>query len=128
MLSKGSVIYMSSSNRRAKEQLIMLYGARDMLTGQEASASNLTFHHTWTKAVNGGSASVKNGSNLLPHTHEWLTELESKNRERYWLINECIMNYKEALDKHDLCLIMEYEAEIMLEIEEEVKKYTYKRR
>jgi hypothetical protein len=119
---------MSSNNRRAKEQLILLYGARDMLTGEKASKSDLTYHHTWTKAVNGGRATVENGSNLLPKTHQWLTELESKNKSQYWDINEAIMNYKEALDKNNLCLIMEYEAEIMPEIEERVKVYKSKRR
>jgi hypothetical protein len=119
---------MSSSNRRAKEQLIMLYGARDMLTGQKASKSNLTYHHCLVKAEHGGRATVENGANLLHYTHEYLHDKEMKDNNLYWQINEAIANYKTALDKKDLCLIMEFEAEIMPKVEEKVKRYTYKRR
>lgn len=119
---------MSSSNRRAKEQLILLYGARDMLTGEKASKSNLTYHHCLVKKEHNGKATVENGANLLHYTHEYLHDKEMKDNNLYWEINEAIANYKIALDKNNICLIMEYEAEIMPEIEEEVKIYKSKRR
>ena len=46
-------------NGEAKEQLILLYGCRCMLTNIKGK-KGLTYHHLWKK-VNGGKSTVENG-------------------------------------------------------------------
>ena len=99
-------------NGEAKEQLIVLYGCRCMLTNIKGK-QGLTYHHL-LKKVNGGKATVENGANLQHLIHQWLhNEIETNDIQLFHLINECLQLYKKCIDEQQTELIEQYENEIM---------------
>lgn len=102
---------MSKKNSVARQQLEMLYGVRDMLTGIESNS--LTYHHCLVKKEHGGTNTISNGALLIHKTHNWLTNTEYSDRERYDLINDCLDLYKKCIDYGNIDLIIQYENEVM---------------
>lgn len=96
-------------NRRAKDQLISLYGARCLLTGD--STKELTYHHI-EKREHGGPATPDNGAQVIEKAHNWLhNSLELKDPALFDLVNECLQLYKQCMDKGNKELIQQYEQE-----------------
>ena len=85
-----------------------------MLTGIKVQRdSDLSYHHI-IKKEHGGRTNIENGATLLIEIHQWFhNNIESKNKERFYLINECLKLYKKCLDLNKTELIKEYEEEIM---------------
>ena len=94
-----------------------------MLTGYSCQKEQLTFHHLLKKEY-GGKATPDNGTNLLPKIHEWLhNAIEYNDRELFELINECLLNYKEALRINNKELTNQFENECQYLFREEYDKY-----
>ena len=112
------------SNKQVREALALLYGFRCMLTGIQTK--DLSYHHI-TKKEHKGKATIENGSNLHPKIHEWFHNIvELKDKELFYLINECLMLYKKCLDLEKKELIDMYESEIMPIFRQKMFKYNEK--
>ena len=112
-----------SNNKKIKLKLINIYGCRCMLTGISVQKdSNLSYHHI-IKKEHGGRTNIENGAALLIEIHQWLhNNIESKDKEMFCLINECLKLYKKCLDLNKTELIKEYEEEIMPLFRKELSK------
>lgn len=112
---------MGKTNRFSRGQLKILYGARCMLTGIKTKRFN--YHHTLVKNADGGDNSVENGSLLDEDTHKWLhCDIETKDLELYWLINECIVLYKQCRDKRLNELVKQFEEEVQPEVVKRIRR------
>lgn len=100
------------SNKGAKETLKTLYGCRCMLTNTKTS--KLQFHHIEKKEY-GGQATAENGANVVDGIHKFIHEQERNDRELFYLINDCLLCYKECIDRGLTELVEEYECEVMPE-------------
>jgi hypothetical protein len=100
------------SNKGAKETLKTLYGCRCMLTG--VKAKRLQYHHIYKKEY-GGRATVENGANVINEIHRFTHEQERIDKELFYLINDCLLCYKECIDRGLTELVEEYECEVMPE-------------
>lgn len=110
-------------NKKAKNILINQNGCKCMLTGYKVSRYDLSFHHLVKKEW-GGQATPENGANLLTKVHSWLHDvIERHDKELFMLINECLLDYKEALRTENEELIKEFEEECQPFFREEYKKY-----
>jgi len=111
------------TNKHAKNLIINKYGCKCFMTGVVLTKpSDLSFHHI-LKKQHGGRATVENGANLIYEIHQWLhNNIESKNKEMFYLINECLKLYKKCLDLNKTELINEYEEEIMPLFREKIKR------
>ena len=117
---------MPSDNKAAKKELNILYGSRCMLTN--IKSKRLTYHHCQAKKEFGGKATVENGANLIADIHSWLHSVESRDIEMYYLINECLLLYKQCLDKELTELVQDYEQEIMPKYCKELQIYRNRKR
>lgn len=110
------------TNSEVKEQLKLLYGWRDVLTGENVkNKKSLTLHHIQKKAE-GGATTVINGCLLLKETHEWLNRVEVKDKAMYYLINDCILCYQECMRKGLSEEVQMFEKEIQPKIYSKVRK------
>ena len=111
-------------NGEAKNILINQEGCKCLLTGYVVSREQLTFHHI-EKKEHGGQATPENGANLLGKIHEWLhNAIEHNNLELFILINECLLNYKEAMRTNNIELIRQFEEECQPLFQEEYENYS----
>lgn len=99
-----------SSNKRAKEKLIKLYGAECFIDklklrvdaeprkykskGQYKRMKQLTFHHIKERR-NGGKATVENGALLSVENHEWFNKQSSELQKQ---INKAFQEYKKFVE------------------------------
>lgn len=111
------------NNKRIKKILINKYGCFCMMTGISVQKdSDLSYHHI-VKREYGGRTTIENGATLLIEIHQWLhNNIESKDKEMFYLINECLKLYKKCLDLNKTELINEYEEEIMPLFRKELSK------
>lgn len=100
-----------SSNKKAKEELIRLYGAECFIdklhlriddkprvyTGkaQYKRMKQLTYHHIKEKR-NGGKATKKNGAILSVENHEWFNK---QSAEKQAAMNRAFQEYKRRVDE-----------------------------
>lgn len=99
-------------NRRAREELEILYGARCMLTGYTI---RLNYHHL-KKKCEGGKETISNGAILNRTAHDFLHEQEHKDKQLYNELNECLMLYKLCLELNETECLEEWE-----KVKEQVK-------
>ena len=113
---------MSNSNKKAKEELIRLYGAECFIerlhlrpeeskvyTGSqlkymkkyEKQLKQLTYHHILEKHL-GGRATVENGALLSEGNHRWFNQQSKENQDK---MNEAFQELKDKLDKARECKI-----------------------
>ena len=113
---------MSNSNKKAKEELIRLYGAECFIerlhlrpeeskvyTGKQLKymrkhqqqLKRLTYHHIKERSQ-GGKATVKNGALLNEGNHRWFNQQTKENQEK---MNEAFQELKDKLDKARECKI-----------------------
>ena len=134
-----------SSNKRAKEELIRLYGAECFIEklklrknvkpvrykskGQMKKMKQLTFHHIKMKK-DGGRATVENGALLSAENHAWFHQQSSKAQAQ---MNAMFQEYKkqyqecEVVFVDDLDLGFEIRAMEFHIDERELKKEKYNR-
>ena len=134
-----------SSNKRAKEELIRIYGAECFIEklklrkdvkptrykskGQMKKMKQLTFHHIKMKK-DGGRATVENGALLSAENHAWFHQQSSKDQTQ---MNAMFQEYKkqyqecEVVFVDDLDLGFEIKAMEFHIDEREQKKDKYKR-
>ena len=106
-----------SSNKKAKEALIELYGAECFIerlhlrdtSGLKYTGSRqykrmkmLTYHHIKMKSK-GGKATVRNGALLSAENHEWFHQQSNLEQER---MNEMFQELKQKIDNADECEIV----------------------
>lgn len=107
---------MGKSNKKAKEELMRLYGAECFIerlhlrpdkerryTGkkQYERMKQLTYHHIKEKR-NGGQATVENGAILSAENHEWFNK---QSEEKQAEMNNCFQEYKTRMDNARECKI-----------------------
>ena len=107
------------NNHDCKEQLKILYGVKCMLTGLESK--KLTYHHIMKKE-HGGKTTIENGSNLINEIHAWLHKMECNDKQTYHLVNECLELYKQCMDREDIELINEWEAECQPKLVKKIRR------
>lgn len=99
-----------SSNKRAKQRLIELYGEECFIEklhlrkdaeprrytskGQRKRMKQLTYHHIRERR-NGGKATVENGALLSAENHEWFNK-QSKEAQKQ--MNELFQRYKASVE------------------------------
>lgn len=107
------------SNREAREQLQVLYGARCMLTHLK---TNLTYHHI-KKKCKGGCNDIDNGALLNRIIHSFLHSLERNDPTLYEEINEALQCYKVCVERNETECLEEWKA-----VQEQARKkiYTFK--
>lgn len=97
---------MGNSNKRAKQQLIDLYGAECFIEklklrhkaskgkytskGQRKRMQQLTYHHIEKKEF-GGKATVENGAILSAENHQWFNQQTPEEQSR---LNTIFQQYK----------------------------------
>ena len=101
---------MSSSNKKAKEALIRLYGAECFIDklglrkdkerrytgkGQYEKMKGLTFHHI-EERCRGGKATVENGALLSLENHQWFNQQSRAEQAR---MNEAFQEHKREIDE-----------------------------
>jgi len=106
-----------SSNKKAKEALIELYGAECFIerlhlrdtSGLKYTGSKqykrmkmLTYHHIKMKSK-GGKATVRNGALLSAENHAWFHQQSNLEQER---MNEMFQEFKQKIDNADECEIV----------------------
>lgn len=99
-----------SSNKRAKEELIKIYGAECFIDklklrdesgrrytgkGQKAKMKQLTYHHIKMKK-DGGKATVENGALLSAENHAWFHKQSEPIQHQ---MNELFQEYKRLKSK-----------------------------
>ena len=134
-----------SSNKRAKEELIRIYGAECFIEklklrkdvkptrykskGQMKKMKQLTFHHIKMRK-DGGRATVENGALLSAENHAWFHQQSSKDQTQ---MNAMFQEYKkqyqecEVIFVDDLDLSFEIKAMEFCIDEKEQKKEKYNR-
>ena len=131
-----------SSNKRAKEELIRIYGAECFIEklklrkdvkptrykskGQMKKMKQLTFHHIKMRK-DGGRATVENGALLSAENHAWFHQQSSKDQTQ---MNAMFQEYKkqcEVIFVDDLDLGFEIKAMEFCIDEKEQKKEKYNR-
>ena len=134
-----------SSNKRAKEELIRIYGAECFIEklklrkdvkptrykskGQMKKMKQLTFHHIKMRK-DGGRATVENGALLSAENHAWFHQQSSKDQTQ---MNAMFQEYKkqyqecEVVFVDDLDLGFEIKAMEFCINEKEQKKEKYNR-
>ena len=134
-----------SSNKRAKEELIRIYGAECFIEklklrkdvkptrykskGQMKKMKQLTFHHIKMRK-DGGRATVENGALLSAENHAWFHQQSSKDQTQ---MNAMFQEYKkqyqecEVVFVDDLDLGFEIKAMEFCIDEKEQKKDKYNR-
>ena len=131
-----------SSNKRAKEELIRIYGAECFIEklklrkdvkptrykskGQMKKMKQLTFHHIKMRK-DGGRATVENGALLSAENHAWFHQQSSKDQTQ---MNAMFQEYKkqcEVVFVDDLDLDFEIKAMEFHIDEREQKKDKYNR-
>ena len=134
-----------SSNKRAKEELIRIYGAECFIEklklrkdvkptkykskGQMKKMKQLTFHHIKMRK-DGGRATVENGALLSAENHAWFHQQSSKDQTQ---MNAMFQEYKkqyqecEVVFVDDLDLGFEIKAMEFNIDEREEKKEKYNR-
>ena len=134
-----------SSNKRAKEELIRIYGAECFIEklklrkdvkpikykskGQMKKMKQLTFHHIKMRK-DGGKATVENGALLSAENHAWFHQQSSKDQAQ---MNDMFQEYKkqyqecEVVFVDDLDLGFEIKAMEFHIDEKEQKKDKYNR-
>ena len=121
---------MSKSNKKAKEELIRLYGAKCFIEvlhlrkgeknrrykskKQYRKMKQLTYHHILEKSK-GGRATVKNGALLSYENHEWFNKQSKKEQQR---MNKMFQDYKINFAKIKLGETIEVEPIKIPEVEE----------
>lgn len=97
---------MGNSNKRAKQQLIEIYGEECFIEklnlrpkptkehykskGQRKRMKQLTYHHI-QKKEDGGKETVENGAILSAENHEWFNQQPPQEQER---LNRIFQQYK----------------------------------
>ena len=134
-----------SSNKRAKEELIRIYGAECFIEklklrkdvkptrykskGQMKKMKQLTFHHIKMRK-DGGRATVENGALLSAENHAWFHQQSSKDQTQ---MNAMFQEYKKQYQERevvfvdDLDLGFEIKAMEFCIDEKEQKKEKYNR-
>ena len=134
-----------SSNKRAKEELIRIYGAECFIEklklrknvkpirykskAQMKKMKQLTFHHIKMRK-DGGRATVENGALLSAENHAWFHQQSSKDQTQ---MNAMFQEYKkqyqecEVIFVDDLDLSFEIKAMEFCIDEKEQKKEKYNR-
>ena len=134
-----------SSNKRAKEELIRIYGAECFIEklklrkdvkptrykskGQMKKMKQLTFHHIKMRK-DGGRATVENGALLSAENHAWFHQQSSKDQTQ---MNAIFQEYKKQYQEckvvfvDDLDLGFEIKAMEFCIDEKEQKKEKYNR-
>lgn len=134
-----------SSNKKAKEKLIRIYGAECFIEklhlrkdttprrytskGQKKRMKQLTYHHIRMKK-DGGEATVENGALLSAENHSWFHQQSSKDQTQ---MNAMFQEYKkqhqecEVVFVDDLDLDFEIKAMEFHIDEREQKKEKYNR-
>lgn len=134
-----------SSNKKAKEKLIRIYGAECFIEklhlrkdttprrytskGQKKRMKQLTYHHIRMKK-DGGKATVENGALLSAENHSWFHQQSSKDQTQ---MNAMFQEYKkqyqecEVVFVDDLDLGFEIKAMEFHIDEREQKKEKYNR-
>lgn len=113
---------MGDSNRRAKEEMIRLYGAECFIdklhlrpdssrvyTGKQAEymrkhqqqLKRLTYHHILERCK-GGKATVANGAILSEENHRWFNQQSRQAQEQ---MNNAFQEYKKRVDEARECKI-----------------------
>ena len=107
---------MSKGNKRAKEELIRLYGPECFIerlhlraekdrryTGkkQYERMKQLTYHHI-KERCKGGQATVENGALLSAENHQWFNQ---QSRERQAIMNQAFQDLKKRIDNARGCKI-----------------------
>ncbi|MDD4187678.1 MAG: HNH endonuclease [Bacilli bacterium] len=108
-----------------KDDLKILYGCRDMLTGLKSKALN--FHHI-VKRLDDGKRTIENGALLEQDCHDWLHYFEIIDPDIYKLVNECLVFYKNCLDLGYLELVEQYETDIFPVAQNSVNEYISRRK
>lgn len=128
-----------SSNKRAKEKLIKLYGAECFIDklklrvdpeprkyksrGQYKRMKQLTYHHIRERR-NGGKATVENGALLSAENHAWFNKQCSEVQKQ---INKAFQDYKKSVECTvefgDIETSIEVRATIIVPEQLEKKKY-----
>lgn len=113
---------MGNSNKKAKEEMIRLYGAECFIdrlhlrpesskvyTGKQADymrkhqqqLKRLTYHHI-VERCKGGKATVENGAILSEENHRWFNQQSKENQAK---MNEAFQELKRKLDNARGCEI-----------------------
>lgn len=115
--------------KAVKLELLLLYGYRDLLTGEpidDYSASS--FHHIIKKEY-GGKYTEENGAMLLVETHRLIHNIiELYDPELFDLLTECLEAYKICLDKGLVDLSSQFEQEVQPLILSKKNSYINNRR
>lgn len=106
-----------SNNKRAKEELIRLYGAECFIEklklrknvkpvrykskGQMKKMKQLTFHHIKMKK-DGGRATVENGALLSAENHAWFHQQSSKDQAQ---MNTMFQEYKKQYQECEVVFV-----------------------
>lgn len=123
-----------SSNKKAKEKLIELYGAECFIEklklrrydkpvhytskGQLKRMKQLTYHHIKMKK-DGGKATVENGALLSAENHTWFHQ-QSKTSQGY--MNALFQEYKRQMDECRVVFVDNIEQPFVVDLAElEVK-------
>lgn len=114
------------SNTEARNKLLKKYGNKCFLTNVKLQKG--TYHHIVKKEL-GGASNEENGAVLHKVIHQWLhNEIETKEKELYNLINECLILYKKCIDLKKYELIKQYEKEIVPLFYNEFINYSNKKK
>jgi len=92
-------------NKRAREELEMLYGAKCMLSDY---TTRLSLHHV-KKQSESGKTTIENGAVLNREVHTYLHEQEYKDKQLYNELNECLILYKLCLELNETECLNEWE-------------------
>ena len=106
-----------SSNKRAKEELIRIYGAECFIEklklrkdvkpikykskGQMKKMKQLTFHHIKMRK-DGGKATVENGALLSAENHAWFHQQSSKDQAQ---MNDMFQEYKKQYQECEVVFV-----------------------
>ena len=134
-----------SSNKRAKEELIRIYGAECFIEklklrkdvkptrykskGQMKKMKQLTFHHIKMRK-DGGRATVENGALLSAENHAWFHQQSSKDQTQ---MNDMFQEYKKQYQECKVVFVDDLDLGFEIKVmechidEKEQKKEKYNR-
>lgn len=134
-----------SSNKKAKEKLIRIYGAECFIEklhlrkdttprrytskGQKKRMKQLTYHHIRMKK-DGGKATVENGALLSAENHSWFHQQSSKDQTQ---MNAMFQEYKKQYQECEVVFVDDLDLDFEIKAmefhidEREQKKEKYNR-
>lgn len=102
-----------NSHAKVRKKLLDEFDSKDMLTGEFIHDIKKCSYHHIEKKEHGGPYSVDNGAIFLKLTHMFLhNQIETKNKQLYILIKQCLLLYKFCKENGYDELCSQYETEV----------------